>query len=297
RDGLIAAVALAEDRAKAFSFHRFMDNLGAGVGLFLAFLLVCLLVPYFSSRGLADRAVAEKVYRSIFLVASIPAVIAVMLVIFFVREKKPTGAQSVKLNFRAGFKPRFWFFLVTVLIFSLGNSSNAFLVLRSQEIFAKANGPVQSIIQWEIPLVLLALMLSSAAFNLPGGWLADKIGRAPVLIAGWVVYALVYLGFGFASEPWHLWCLFIAYGLFHGLSEGAERAIVADLAREEVRGSAYGLFNFAEGVAKFPASLIMGIIYVWKGPAAAFGIDAALAALAAVMLAGFLIARKRRVKA
>ena len=130
-------------------------------------------------------------------------------------------------------------------------------------------------------------------FTLPGGIMADKIGRAKTLAIGWAVYAAVYVAFGLATEAWQVWGLFVAYGLFYGFTEGVEKAVVADFVRPEVRGAAYGLYSFAEGVAKFPASLLLGLLYQEFGAAVAFGFGGACAALASVLLVVLLGARRK----
>jgi MFS family permease len=138
---------------------------------------------------------------------------------------------------------------------------------------------------WQLPLMFLVLNVSKMVFSLPGGMAADRIGRARTLLAGWAIYAAVYFSFGFADHAWEAWALFVAYGLFYGFTEGVQKAVVADFVRPEVRGAAYGLAYFCEGIAKFPASLILGIIYQMYGPAWAFGSGGACAAAACVVLA------------
>jgi MFS family permease len=123
---------------------------------------------------------------------------------------------------------------------------------------------------------------------------ADKIGRARTLAIGWGVYAAVYVLFGFATDAWQTWALFVAYGMFYGFTEGVEKAVVADFVRPEVRGSAYGLYAFADGIAKFPASLLFGVLYQQFGAAVAFAVGGGCAGLASLMLLGLLAASRRR---
>jgi MFS family permease len=147
---------------------------------------------------------------------------------------------------------------------------------------------------WQLPLMFFILNVSKMVFSMPGGLLADRIGRTKTLLAGWLIYAGVYFAFGFADHEWEAWVLFVSYGLFYGFTEGVQKAIVADFVRPEVRGAAYGLAYFCEGIAKFPASLLLGIIYAAAGPAWAFGFGGGCAAAACVLLAGAMWAFGRK---
>jgi len=132
--------------------------------------------------------------------------------------------------------------------------------------------------------MFLALSMAKAAFSMPGGIFADRIGRAWTLAAGWAVYAVVYVAFGFATHAWHAWVLFVLYGLFYGFTEGVEKAVIADFVRPEVRGAAYGLYAFADGIAKLPASLLLGVLYEYFGAAVAFSVGGLCAGLASAAL-------------
>ena len=146
---------------------------------------------------------------------------------------------------------------------------------------------------WQLPVMFLVLSFSKAVFSMPGGILADRIGRARTLAIGWGIYAAVYIAFGFASQAWHAWVLFVLYGAFYGFTEGVEKAVVADFTRREVRGSAYGLYSFADGIAKFPASLLLGILYQHFGAGTAFGFGGACAGIASLGLMVVTRARSR----
>jgi MFS family permease len=161
------------------------------------------------------------------------------------------------------------------LIFALGNASDAFLLLRASSLGVAAA---------HIPLLWAAHHVIKAVANARGGALSDRVGRRPLIIAGWAVYAIVYLAFAQASEAWHVWALFLGYGLYFGLTEGVEKAFVADLVPERLRGTAFGWFNFTLGVAAFPASLIFGVLWDTRGPVTAFGVAATLAAAASILL-------------
>ena len=188
---------------------------------------------------------------------------------------------------RLRFSPRFWGFIATVGLFTLGNSSDAFLVLRAQE---------RGLTVLQVMLMLVTFNLVYTLASVPAGMRSDKIGRSRVILGGWLVYALVYAGFGFARQGWHVWVLMGVYGLYYAMFEGTSKALVADLVPAEARGTAFGVYNAAIGVMALPASLLAGLLWQglgsWPGfgAAAPFGFGAALA-LAAVLLMGFLVPR------
>jgi MFS family permease len=167
-------------------------------------------------------------------------------------------------------------YLLIVLIFTLGNSTDAFLLLRAQQLGV----PVTL-----LPMIWVVLHIVKMGFSVPGGILSDRIGRRIVIVAGWIVYALVYAGFGQASQLWHAWALFAVYGVYFGLTEGVEKALVADFAPAHLRGSAFGLYHLIVGAGAFPASLLFGVVWQKAGPSAAFGMGAVLALLAGLLLA------------
>jgi MFS family permease len=170
---------------------------------------------------------------------------------------------------------RFWAFIGVLTLFTLGNSSDAFLMLRAQTVgFSTV----------EIFLVVAAFNLVITVTSTKGGALSDALGRRGLILAGWLIYALIYLGFAFASAWWHIWILYAGYGLYYGAFLGASSALVADLVPEQLRGTAYGIFNAALGVAAFPASLFAGILWDWYGPSAPFLFGGILAFLAALGL-------------
>ena len=180
--------------------------------------------------------------------------------------------------------PGFKSYLGAVGLFTLGNSSDAFVLLRAQS----AGFPVSS-----LPLLWMALNLVKSASSYPAGVLSDRIGRRGLILGGWCVYALVYAGFGFATQAWHIWALFLAYGIFYGMTESSERALVADFYPDAQRGRAYGAFHFVTGIASLPASLLMGWLWSVFGPAVAFTTGASFA-LAAALWFGFVLKPPRR---
>jgi MFS family permease len=216
-------------------------------------------------------------FSRIFIIASVPALIAVLVAVFFMRESPVhvhDGAQMAKLSLR-GFDSNFKRFLVVLALFTLSNSSDSFLILRARD---------SGVSIAMVPLLWAAHHGTKVLSSLLGGDLSDRLGRKRLIVSGWALYAAVYAGFAFATNVASLWILFLIYGIYFGLAEGAEKALVADLVRPEQRGTAYGLYNLAFGITVFPASLLMGMIWDWKGPEVAFLVSAVLGATAAVLL-------------
>jgi MFS family permease len=262
RDALIAESTKPARTGRAFGFQRAMDHLGAVVGPLVAFFLLA--------------ALGGK-YRTIFLLAAIPAIFSLLLIKWFVTEKKElreTTATTPKLSLRP-FDRRFKIFLLIIIVFTLGNSSDFFLILRAKD---------QGIALTHIPLLWLLLHLVKSAVSMPGGTLSDRIGRKKVIIAGWIIYGLVYLGLAACTEAYHVWLLFAVYGIYFGLTEGVEKALVADLVPGEKLGTAYGLFNFAVGITALPASLLMGFLWQLFGPGTAFCFGAGLGLISALLM-------------
>lgn len=287
RDALIGDCAPAHRRGFAFGFHRSMDHLGAVVGSLVASLILYVF--------LLD-------IRKVFLLSIIPGIIAILIIIFGVKEvtrkingqKKGLNTNATKggnsdtikdgkiekksvLNFRE-FKTlggRFSYFLSILVIFALGNSTDAFLLLRASDLGIKTAA---------IPLIWAVHHISKAVFSTLGGHISDKVGRKTMIICGWIVYFLTYFGFAFANVPYMIWVLFVFYGLFFGFTEGVEKAFVCDMVPKENLGTAYGFYNLAIGISALPASLIFG--FVWKvfSFKAAFIMGACIAAVALIML-------------
>lgn len=274
RDAMIADSVPVEQRGIAFGFHRAMDHVGAVIGPLVGYLLVYLIAANRNIPTAHD-------FTRIFLLASVPALAAVMVVAFFMKEsprQAPVGDQgnSKPLRFSLrGFDSNFKRFLVLVALFTLSNSSDAFLLLRAQ---------TAGVAIVTLPLLWAALHGSKVLSSLLGGDLSDRIGRRRLIVAGWTLYAFVYAGFAFVNQGISVWILFLIYGVYFGLTEGVEKALVADLVRPEQRGTAYGLYNLAFSITVLPASLLMGLVWRWYGPATAFLLSAALGAVAAVLL-------------
>jgi len=270
RDAMIADTVRTEQRGLAFGFHRAMDHGGAVIGPIIGYLLVVLFVAN-------SRSPTTGEFSKIFIVASIPAFLAVIVAAVFMREspvKAPRGTEVVKLSLR-GFDSNFKRFLVVLALFTLSNSSDSFLILRAID---------SGVSVAMVPLLWAAHHAMKVLSSLLGGDLSDRLGRKRLIVSGWILYAAVYAGFAFATNKASLWVLFLIYGIYFGLVEGAEKALVADLVRPEQRGTAYGLYNLAFGITVFPASLLMGMIWDWKGPATAFLFSAFIGATAAALL-------------
>jgi MFS family permease len=260
RDALLAASTPTDSWGRAFGFHRAMDHTGAIIGPLIASALLAWV--------LTDL-------RMLFALAAIPGILAVAVLVTAVKEQPVAAAPATPIRLSlVPFSPRFKAVLGVVTLFTLGNSTDAFLLLK-----ANATG----ITATSIPLLWIVLHLSKAVFSTPAGAWSDRIGRPRLIIAGWLVYAAVYVGFALADSAWQIWLLFAIYGLFFGLTEGVEKAYVADLAPAEHRGTAFGLYHAAVGSAALPASLLMGIVWDRLGPAAAFAVGAGIALLAAIL--------------
>ncbi|MBI3911460.1 MAG: MFS transporter [Armatimonadetes bacterium] len=266
RDALIADSVDPARRGLAFGFHRSMDHLGAIVGPGLAWLLLLL---------------APGRYRLVFALAAVPA-IGSLFVLAGVRERErprpsPPEEEGMAQTKRpsAPLPRSLWLLLGILFLFTLGNASDAFLLLRARELGVPAAA---------LPLIWMVLHIVKSAGSTPAGWLSDRIPRRRLIAAGWGVYAVTYAGFAWAGAAWHAWALFALYGVYFGLVEGTEKAMVADLAPAAARSTAFGAYNFAVGLGALPASLVSGYLWKWFGAPIALGFGAGVALLAAVLL-------------
>ena len=274
RDALLAASAPEDRRGLAFGLHRAADTAGAFTGLLIAAIIV------WASQAAANH-LSRDTFQLVTLVSIIPALLGVLILALGAREIKSEkdGRSERRFQF-TGLDRRFWAFLVVVVIFTLGNSADAFIILRAQE-------------RGLTVLQILGMLLTfNAVYTLvasPAGALSDRIGRRTILISGWLVYGLIYLGFALSSTGAQIWLFYGIYGLYYALAEGASKAFVADLVPQAQRGTAYGYFNAGIGLAALPASLIAGILWQglggWAGfgPAAPFYFGAALAVLSVIL--------------
>ncbi|MDP1511895.1 MFS transporter [Paenibacillus ottowii] len=268
RDALVADSTTKEERGKAFGFRRAMDALGAALGPLVAFGVL---------------AIFTNNYRLVFWLSVIPGLIAVVLILFFLKEKESHGigkqARLPQIGFRNLNRRFVWFSLISTL-FTVGNFSDAFLALRAQDA-----GMLPSL----IPLAFFTFNLSSSIFSMPVGMLSDRIGRRPVLISGFVIFALIYFGFGIAKNVTWIWILFILYGLYYAFTEGIQKAYIADIVPEGQRGIAMGTYNAMTGIAALPASILAGFLWQTYGPVVAFGTSSVIAVLAALFMMVFRI--------
>lgn len=275
RDALLAADVPEDKRGLAFGFNRAADHLGAVVGPIFAFLLLTYL-------AVDPENPTAMEYQRVFLFASVPVAIGLFVIVFFVHEeRKPienVDTNPIKFSLRE-FDPNFKRFLLIVALFTLSNSTDAFLLLRAEQ---------AGIAPAMLPLLWMVLHFSKVFSSLIGGELSDKFGRKTLIVSGWVVYAAVYGGFAFIDSAWQAWVLFIIYGAYFGLTEGVEKAMVADLVKDEKRGTGYGFYNLAYGITVFPASLLFGFLWYRFGPETAFLISASIS----IVAAGFLLTVK-----
>jgi MFS family permease len=274
RDALIADSAGEKQRGLAFGLHRAGDTAGAMIGLIIA-LLVVLAVQAQSLE------LSRETFQILVLIGIIPAFLAVVVLAMGAKEVRRAvpSADRPRLGLRA-LNPEFRFFMLVAGIFTLGNASDAFIILRAQERGLSVTG---------ILGMLITFNLIYALFSGPLGALSDKIGRKRLLIAGWLTYGLLYLGFAVATTALHIWVLYALYGLYYAAVEGTAKAFIADLIPAEQRGTAYGYYNALIGLVALPASLLAGILWQgvgsWSGfgPGAPFLVGALLALAAAAM--------------
>lgn len=270
RDALIADSVEPSERGLAFGFNRAADHLGAVFGPVVGFALIYLIAVDTASPTLQE-------YQQVFLFASIPVVVGLMVISFLVRDdatKVDEAAPQIEFSLR-GFDGNFKRLLIVIAVFTLSNSTDAFLLLRAAE---TGISPVF------LPLLWMTLHVSKVVSSLIGGDLSDRFGRKALMIAGWTVYAAVYIGFAFVEQAWQCWALFVIYGVYFGLTEGVEKAFVADLVPAHRRGTAYGLYSLAIGVTVFPASLIFGLVWNNFGSATAFIASSAVSVAAIILL-------------
>ena len=276
RDALVADSIDENRRGLAFGLHRAGDTAGAAIGL-----LVALVVVWRLQGG--DWALARSTFQTVVVLSIIPAVLAVVVLAVGARDVRVSSddrcrAPSLSL---AGFDARFKGFLLITLLFTLGNSSDAFLILRAKERGLSVLGVLGMLVAFNLVYTLVSG---------PAGALSDRVGRRRIIVGGWLAYGIIYLGFALADEAWHVVVLYVLYGIYYGMTEGTARAMVADLVRPDQRGTAYGVFNAAVGLAAFPASLIAGMLWQgiggWQGwgPRAPFFFGSLVALVAVVLL-------------
>jgi MFS family permease len=270
RDAILAACATPANRGLVFGFHRAMDHIGAVVGPVLASLFLL---------AWPGR------YRLLFALTIIPGALAVAS-LFLVKEpavagreiaRAPVASAGVAAPGWRDLPARFFLLLGVLFVFALGNSADAFLLLRLTDVGVGAAF---------IPLLWAALHVVKALTSVWGGAKSDRLGRRAMIGAGWLIYAIVYVGFAVSTSVAALIGLLLFYGFYYGLSEGTEKALIADLAPAPLRGTAFGVYNASAGLGSLGASVAFGFVWKLVSPAAAFGMGAALALVATVLLAG-----------
>ncbi|MGD8189596.1 MFS transporter [Brevibacillus ginsengisoli] len=266
RDALLADVTTKEERGKAFGFRRSMDTLGAALGPLVAYWILSSL---------------QGSYQTVFWASAIPGAIAILLLFFFVKEKReesPVENKKTlpKISFKNLNRRFIWFTLVST-VFAIANFSDAFLILRAQNI-----GMETAL----IPLAYLMFNLVASIFSVPTGILSDRIGRKPVIVAGYLIFAAIYFGFGFINNILSIWVLFVLYGFYYAATEGIQKAYIADIIPEGQRGTAMGTYNAFTGLAALPASILAGFLWQAFGPTVAFSVSGVLAIIAALFMIG-----------
>jgi MFS family permease len=281
RDALLADSAHERARGKAFGFHAAADNAGAVLGPLVAFVILKLegVGSLEGTRRLLPH--DEQILRNVFWLSAVPALLAMTVLVMVVRDV-PKGriddanARGTPGGVTRGLTKRFWAYLFVVLIFTLGNSTDAFLLLRANQLGV----PVAM-----APILWALLNFVKSATGTYGGQLSDTLGRKTLIVGGWLLYAVVYFAFGWAAVAWEAWVLFAIYGVFYGMTEGTEKALVADVVPRTRRGSAFGWYNLAIGLGALPASLIFGAIWDRAGAKSAFWFGASLALIASILMA------------
>jgi MFS family permease len=268
RDALVADGVEEKQRGLAFGLHRAGDTFGAFLGIGIAALIVWLT----QSQALD---LTRRTFQIAVLASILPAILAVLVLALGARdvqaEKKPAmPAFSLK-----GMDRRFKLFLIVIILFTLGNSSDAFIILRAQE---------RGLNVLQVLLMMMTFSLVYFLLSTPLGVLSDRIGRRKLIIVGWFTYGLVYLGFALSKTGWQIWMLFGFYGIYYAATEGVAKALVADLVPPERRGMAYGIYNAAIGLTVFPASLLAGLL--WQGIGSWHGFGASAPFLFGATLAG-----------
>ena len=272
RDAIIAESTKVTHLARAFSFHRAMDSMGAVVGPAIALFFIL----FFNNN-----------YRKVFWISVVPGIIAVLLIILFIREKKNnmlSGEEKPRLTFKH-FDWRVKFFILIATIFALGNSSDVFLILRANQVGIQAA---------MIPALYLIFNLVYSLSSIPAGIAADKFGRKRVILLGFVLFGILYYGFAIVNTTFGIWLLFGLYGLFMGLTEGIQKAFLVAIIPQDFKATAFGVYGTCVGLAMFPASLIGGLLWDHVSPSATFYFGSLTAAVAAILFVILIVAIKDR---
>lgn len=269
RDSLIAGSVTDGETGRSFGLQKAMDNSGAIVGPLIAFGFLSILPGN---------------YRLIFVVAGIPAIIAIFVIIFGIKEAKKSKSDLIsRFQFR-DLPTRYYFFLGIVFVFTLGNSTDALLMVKANEVGVKIAF---------IPLVYLLTNLVSVLAAIPLGTLSDRIGKEKILITGYVIYSVVYFGFGITTSNRPIVALFALYGLYSASTDGVQKAFVSDLTDKNKKGTGLGIYNALLGITLLPASIIAGLMYDKVDSSVPFYFGASTSILAAILMLSFMLFNKR----
>jgi MFS family permease len=270
RDSLISGSITNNDAGRNFGFHKAMDNSGAIIGPLLAFVLL-----YFFPLN----------YGNIFLLATIPAIIGVVTIIFFIKE---AHADNEKAKDRLSLKQlpkKYWFFLSVIFVFSLGNSTDALLLVKTSETGVSSS---------YIPFIYMIFNVVSVLFAIPTGKLSDKIGREKLIISGFLIYAIVYFLFGRYNNINVFLFLFVLYGFYSALTDSSQKAMISDIVSKDLKGTGYGLYHAVLGITLLPASLIAGLLYDRVNSNAPFYFGSIMALLATILMLIFTVSSKTK---
>jgi MFS family permease len=282
RDALLAGSSDPSQRGLVFGLHRAGDTAGAFIGLGLAALIIWL-------TQANEVLLTRQAFQTVVLISIVPAVLAVVVLAVGATNIAPKAKTAAPFLSLKGMDGRFKAYLGVVVLFTLGNSSDAFIILRAQE---------RGLSVLQIMGMLMTFNLIYSLLSGPAGALSDRIGRRRLILGGWMVYGLIYLGFALAKTGAAVWILFGLYGVYYAMTEGTAKALVADLVPDEKRGTAYGLYSAGVGLAALPASVIAGILWqgigAWQGfgPAAPFIFGMGMALMAGVLFYGMVGAKK-----
>lgn len=258
RDALVADSTPQDIRGFAFGFQRAADTAGAFLGM-----LIALVVVWIAQSN--NVLLGQNTFRTVVLISLLPALLAVLSLVIGAKDVPVTGQREMPKFALLSLGRPFLIFMLIVGLFDLGNSSDAFLVLRAQERGLSVTGILAMLVMFNLVYTLVSA---------PAGTLSDRIGRRQLLIGGWLVYAAIYLGFALAQTGWQIWTLYVIYGMYYGMAYGTSKAMVADLVPDRLRGTAYGTYNATLGIIDFPASLIAGLLWQGAGAWQGFGASA-----------------------
>jgi len=269
RDSLISGSVSQKDAGKNFGFHKAMDNSGAIIGPLCAFLLL-----YFFPQN----------FTNIFLIATIPAILGVITIAVFIKEAKSVKSEAKKISFKR-LPKKFYFFLFIIFIFTLGNSSDALLLVKTTE---------TGINKAYIPFIYMIFNVVSVVLAVPIGKLSDKIGRERLIIPGFLIYSITYFLFGRFNSISIFIGLFAMYGLYSALVDGSQKAMISDIVNKDLRGTGFGIYHAVLGITLLPASLIAGLLYDKVGSNAPFYFGSSMALLATVLMTAFAIFKNNK---